>query len=118
MVSAHEQARSEFATLAAEVAARIVNVAFPPLKQKYDRGAKRPTADVNLPGRVSRRLYDKTDHDIDLIDEIGELTFEKAKADLKSRLGRTCTSVLIARTTSGAIKRGDRLSLTVTAYFE
>jgi|GEM_PF-2155873 len=113
----HEEARREFNTLASEIAARIVKAALPKLKQKYDAGAKRPRIEVTLPSSVSRQLYDKAGSDLDLIDEIGLLIYKKARKKLKAGLGKTCKSVEIYKANDGAVTRGDKFLLSVTADF-
>lgn len=115
MATSHQQARQELDTLATEIARRIFNVAFPKLKQKYDRGAKEPREEVSLPGSVSRQLYDMTDGDIDLLEEVVQLVREKAEEMLISRLGPDCKSVDIYP--AGGMKRGDKLEVSVLARF-
>ena len=116
MATAHEQARSELESLASEIAARIVNIALPKLKQKFDNGSKQPSTEVKLPASVSRELFDKADSDLELIDEIFRMIYVKAEATLKDRLGNGCIITDVFRS-GELLKRDAVFELTARADF-
>jgi len=116
-MGAHQQARREIESLAAEIAPLIVQTALPSLKQKYDAGAREPSTVAALDSSVGVRVLDQAGDDLELGDEIFLIVHEKAVSTLMTQLGQGCHNVTIYRHGSHPFRRGEDLQFDVRAFF-